>query len=306
MFERILVPLDGSLRAELVLSLVGRILRREDSEILLVRVMTYPGWFGKADLRYLQDAEREEAQKYIDRVVSRLSAKGMKVHGRVVDGSAADVILDTARSEGATLIALSTHGRSGFMRWALGSVAEKIARAADIPLLLLRSFRRSPKGELEPVISEELPFRRILVPVDGSPTSMSIVTPAEHLAQLYGSEILVVHVRTPLVPASPVLPGMEAALPLVQPHPPPAAEDESTEKAAERFRQAGLSVRRLSLEGDPASEILDLSETENVDLIALGTHGRSGLSRWALGSVAERVLRSATVPLLLIRTPSPK
>jgi nucleotide-binding universal stress UspA family protein len=64
-------------------------------------------------------------------------------------------------------------------------------------------------------------------------------------------------------------------------------------------------VRRLSLEGEPASTILELSATENVDLIALGTHGRSGLSRWALGSVAERVLRSAEVPLLLVRTPTP-
>ncbi len=310
MFERILVPLDGSPRAELILSQVGRILRREDAEVLLLRVVDIPIPMGspeisaQVDVTQLRAQERDAAQKYVHEVARRFSDRGAKVHGRVAEGSPADLILQTARSEGSTLIAMATHGRSGLARWALGSIAEKVARAADVPLLLVRSFRRSPKGDLEPMVPEELPFRRILVPVDGSATSMSIVTPAEKFAQLFGSEVLVVHVRPPFVPPSPVLPGMEAGMPLLQPPPLPAEKDETTEKAAERFRHAGLSARRLSLEGEPAAEILDVSSSEHVDLIALGTHGRSGFSRWALGSVAERVLRSAEVPLLLIRTPA--
>jgi len=310
MFERILIALDGSPRAEQILSQITRILKREDSELLLLRVVDIPEHAGgmelarALDIPALRRAEREEAQKYVHDLARRLAAKGAKVHGRIAEGPAAQTILETARAEGATLIAMTTHGRTGVARWLMGSVAEKVARASDVPLLLVRSFRRSSAGTFEPSTPEETPSRRILIPVDGSATSLSIVAPAEKFAQLYDSAILVVHVRPPFIPPSPVLPGMEAALPLLLP-PPPPANDEAVETAARRFRHAGLGVRTLSVEGEPACEILDLARAEGVDLIALGTHGRSGLSRWALGSVAERVLRSAEVPLLLVRTPGP-
>jgi nucleotide-binding universal stress UspA family protein len=303
MFERILVPLDGSARAELILSQVSRILRREDSEILLLRVVDAPAAFSRVSLGAIWDLEREEAQKYVHNLARRFHDKGAKVHARVAEGAPADVILDTARKEGSTLIAMSTHGRSGLVRWALGSVTEKVARASTVPLLVVRSFRRSSKGDLEPATPEELPFRKILVPVDGSPTSMSILDPAAKFGQLYGSDMLVLHVETPYVPPSPILPGMEVVLPSMVPPPTPTEKDPVTEKAAKRFVQAGLQATRLTTVGEPASEILDLSVNRGMDLVALGTHGRSGLSRWAMGSVAERVLRSTEVPLLIIRGP---
>ncbi len=305
MFECILVPLDGSPKAEVILSLIARILRREDSEILLLRVVDVPAAVGRVSLADVRNQEREDAQKYVHDVARRFSGSGAKVHGRVAEGSPAEVILEAAKNEGATLIAMSTHGRSGLARWALGSVAEKVARASDVPLLLVRSFRRSPKGDLEPIVPEEIPFRRILVPVDGSPTSMAVVEPARKFAQLYGSDILTLHVETPYVEPSPVLPGMEVTLPSMVPPATPSADDPATAKAAERFEQAGLKATRLTTVGDPAAEILDLSVNRGTDLIALGTHGRSGLARWALGSVAERVLRSGEVPILLVRAPSP-
>jgi nucleotide-binding universal stress UspA family protein len=173
-------------------------------------------------------------------------------------------------------------------------------------VLLVRSFRRSAKGDLEPLVPSELPFRRILVPVDGSPTSMSVIGAAEKFAHLYESEVLVLHVLPPYLPPGAMLPGMEVALPITRPEPTPSSEDPVTERAAERFRHSGLKVNRLSVEGEAASEILELSVNRSADLIALGTHGRSGLGRWALGSVAERVLRSTEVPLLLVRTPAAK
>ncbi|RPH35126.1 MAG: universal stress protein, partial [Planctomycetota bacterium] len=115
---------------------------------------------------------------------------------------------------------------------------------------------------------------------------------------------LLLHVELPYVPPSPVLPGMEITLPESAPPPTPSGQDEVTAKAAERFTQAGLEVSRLTTAGEPASEILDLSVDRGMDLIAIGTHGRTGLERWALGSVAERVLRSTEVPLLLVHTPA--
>ncbi len=306
MFERILVPLDGSPKAEVILSLIARILRREDSEILLLRVVDVPAAIGRTGMAEVRKQEREDAQKYIHDVARRFEGSGAKVHGRIAEGAPAQAILDVASAEGATMIAMSSHGRSGLARWALGSVAEKVARASDVPLLLVRSFRRTTKGDLEPIVPEEIPFRRILVPVDGSATSVSVVPAAEKFAQLYGSSVFVLHVEQPYLPPSPVLPGMEAALPLIAPPPTPSEEDAVTAKPAQRFEQTGLRAVRVTTVGEPAAEIIDFSINRGMDLIALGTHGRSGLARWALGSVAERVLRSGEVPILLVRTPAPK
>jgi nucleotide-binding universal stress UspA family protein len=306
MFERILVPLDGSPHAELILPQIGRILRRADAEIILLRVVDIPEAIGRVSLALLRQKEREEAQKYLHDLILRFGEKAEMINARVAEGWAADVILETARTEGATMIAMTTHGRSGLSRWALGSVAEKVARASGVPVLLVRSFRRSTKGDLEPLVPEELPFRRILVPVDGSPTSMAVIGSAEKFAQLYDSEVLALHVLPPYMPPGALLPGMEAAFPITRPEPLSSEEDKVTERAAERFRHAGLKVGRLTVEGEPASEILDLSANRGMDLIALGTHGRSGFTRWALGSVAERVLRSTEIPLLLVRAPAPK
>ncbi|HXX93144.1 MAG TPA: universal stress protein, partial [Planctomycetota bacterium] len=112
MFERILIPLDGSLRAELILSQVGRILRREDSEILLLRVVDVPRSIGRLDLESLRRAELEESELYLHDLARRFGERASKIHGRVAEGPAAETILDTARSEGSTMIAMSTHGRT--------------------------------------------------------------------------------------------------------------------------------------------------------------------------------------------------
>lgn len=290
MFERILIPLDGSPRAEVILSQVSRILRREDAEVLLLRV--------------LDDAPkaRQDAEGYIREVERRLSGRGARVRGRVVEGPVATAILDVAHQERATMIAMTTHGRGGLARWVLGSVAEKVARSSEIPLLLVRSFLETPAAPAAP----ELSFKRILVPVDGSPTSLAAVDATTEFARLFESQVLVLHVW-PIVlspiyvaPGVPVFSTDPAAIFLT----PSSDKDEMTAPAAERFRQAGVPVTRLSTSGDAASEILDQCIAKEVDLVALGTHGRSGVTRWVLGSVAERVLRHARTPVLLVRAKS--
>jgi nucleotide-binding universal stress UspA family protein len=222
-----------------------------------------------------------------------------------MEGPAAAVILDAAREEAATMIAMTTHGRGGLARWVMGSVAEKVARASDVPVLLVRSFRETPQGEIEPE-AQELPFRKILVPVDGSPTSIAVVDAVEEFARLFGSEVLVLHVwpiNLAPVYVAPGLPVFSTDPAGIFPIPTPE-KDEMTAPSAERLRRAGLQVTRITASGDAASEILDQCQTRGADLVALGTHGRSGVSRWVLGSVAERVLRHARTPILLVRTPS--
>jgi nucleotide-binding universal stress UspA family protein len=299
MFERILIPLDGSARAEAILGQVGRILHREDSELLFLRVIEPPPVADLEAPAFHLDRDREEAQKYVQAVTQRYAEKGVKAHGQVAEGAPARVILETAQTEGSTLIAMSTHGRTGMSRWLMGSVAEKVSRASEVPVLLLRSFRGTSDVPKEGARAAKTPFRKILVPVDGSPASMEVVAPTEKLALLYGSEILVLHVETPVV-----LPGMEMGV-IPVPLPTPSEEDPATARAVERFRQAGLRVRSHTVVGDPSGQILDESQQPDIDLIAMATHGRSGVSRWVLGSVAERVLRHATAPVLLVRVAAP-
>jgi nucleotide-binding universal stress UspA family protein len=301
MFGRILVPLDGSPRAELILSQIDRILRLKDSEVILYRSSHV-----QRDLENLSaeafDQVREEAKSYLENLARRLRDRGARVRIHVGEGVPEEMILDAAADERATMIAMTTHGRTGFARWSMGSVAEKVVRASTVPVLLVRTFRRSPNGEMQPAPAQELPFRRILVPVDGSGPSLASVGPALEFGKLTGAEIVVLHVRPPEIPPHAVLPGMEAAVPVQRPPRPGAAEDPVAAQAADRFRASGLKVVPVSVEGDAAAEILDRSAAQEVDLIVMGTHGRSGASRWLTGSVAERVLRASTVPILLVRS----
>src|SRR5437016_4847558 len=112
MFERILIPLDGSSRAELILSQVSRILRKEDSEILLLRVLDVPPMLRDLETVPFLLKEREKAEKYLGEVERRLSGQGAKVRGRVEEGPAAVAILEVARKENTTMIAMTTHGRT--------------------------------------------------------------------------------------------------------------------------------------------------------------------------------------------------
>jgi len=285
MFERILVPLDGSSRAELILSQVGRLLRRKDSKILLLRVVSSQKGSGKQ--------EREAAEKYIDDLIRRYSGRGARVGGRVVAGSTAESILTVCDREKATMIAMTTHGRAGLSRWLLGSVAEKVVRASSVPVLLVRSFL--PGGEeAQPSTAETVPFRKILVPTDGSSASEAVVDPAKEFAELFDSEILVLHAEYPYIIAGPEVVALPAPIAT------PSKDDDRTAGMAEAFRGAGIRVTRQTERGDSASVILDQSKAAGVDLIAMATHGRSGLSRWVLGSVAEQVLRHGSVPVLLV------
>lgn len=262
MFERILIPLDGSPLAETILEDVARILHRRDAEVLLLRAVGYP--VGRAG-----DPEAlAEAQAYARRMEERLAGQGARARGLVEIGSPAESILAAARREGADMIAMTTHGRSGLARWVFGSVAEKVIRASNVPVLVSRSFKGGRRR------SGELAIRSILVPIDESELSLQVIPAAAELAKLFDSRVVIVNILE-LTPVR-------------------VAED-----AARRFVGFGLDPEIRILEGDPAHTILDAAR--ETDLIAMCTHGRSGLSRWTLGSVTEKVLRHAEEPVLVVR-----
>lgn len=285
--ERILVPLDGSPRAEQILVQVARLLRREEAELMLLSVAE-PGGL-------------DAAARYLDATAGMLAKQGVRARTFAREGPVAESILKAAADENAGLIALSTHGRSGVARWLLGSVCEKILRAADAPVLLTRAFPKGPQGLPLPAGPGELPFRRLLVPVDGSDGSLHVVPAAAAFARLFGAEVDVLSVED--LPRPPL--GVDLPRPTRIPAPQPGPETvAAAEKAAKRFEAYGVAARALPAVGEPAALILETADALRSDLIAMATHGRSGVTRWALGSVTERIVRHATLPMLVVRARS--
>lgn len=278
MFERILVPLDGSATAEAVLPAVRRLLRRCDAEVLLFQAVSlYP----QPDLDYsgIAVALRNEAEEYIRKYEAHLSAQGVRVRGLVRLGSEADSILEAAEHEGATMIAMATHGRSGLARLVFGSVADRVLRASPIPVFVVRSIPAEEAAPAPPTDSDTTPFQRILLPLDGHEPSAPILHDVTEFARLFNSRVRLLHV---------IESGGELAFTELR-----------LRAAAETLEAAGVACDTMLRRGDPAPEILATAREDGAELIAMAAHGRSALSRLVLGSVTEKVLHSARVPLLV-------
>lgn len=298
MLDRILVPLDGSATAEAVLPQVKRLLKRKDTEVVLLRIV---------DLQPISEMEfgtvigmlMDDATKYASALEARLAADGVRVRSIVRNGTVAGTILDVADEVKATMIAMSTHGRSGVARWALGSVAEKVVRAGSVPVLLLRSFEDG-----KAVDAGERRIAKILVPIDGSRASIDAVPAAIAFAKLFDSRAVVLTIEE-IAGINPpaTFSGSTVERPAAAPAMPkdPTAED-LVRFASLSFAAEGIPTTLLRVSGEPAAEILHQSATQDADLIAMTTHGRSGPARWVLGSVAEKVLRGADVPVLLVKS----
>ena len=191
-------------------------------------------------------------------------------------GAPAEHIVQQAGDGPDTLILMSTHGRSGVGRWALGSVAEKVLHAANCPLMLVRAHSETP-------IAPEAAVKNIVVTTDGSALAESILPHAVGLSKALGSRIKLLRV-TPEDRAD-------------------ADERDHLLRIAERLNGEGVAdVTVEVLNGDPATAIVDYIDRSPTCLVAMTTHGRSGLGRWTLGSVTDRVVRHAAAPVLVLRS----
>jgi nucleotide-binding universal stress UspA family protein len=281
MLERILVPLDGSIRAQAILTELHVLLVRYDSEVILLRVVVPPTTMNPSVYARLLDERRADARAYLQRMVGELTGSGATARGVVYEGYPAEAILAGAREQAATLIALTTHGRTGLARWELGSVTEKVLRGSECPILVTRSFETAEAGATRDRQPAQAAIRRMLLPIDAGDLSLAAVGPAMELAVLCGAEMLLVHVLDDNLAGELPMPDIE--------------------RAQELVTAAGLHAEVVLERGDAADRLLAVAAERQADLIVMATHGRSGLKRWVLGSVAERVMRAAPVPLLLVR-----
>lgn len=288
MSKRILIPLDGSATAEQVLP-HALACSGPETELVLLRVLE-PVLLPDRGLA-LADSLKQEAGDALGELTLELARRGARVRARVAPAGPVDeTILAVAREEVVDLIALTSHGRRGLERWFLGSVAERLLRAAPVPVLLVRA---NPEAPLDWRQVEPPTYRRMLIPLDGSPLSET--------ALQFGQVVPLRPERVTLVQASdiPVFLGRdlldrEVLTDIL-------GESEEYLRSLSRAEELqGVEVRCQALDAMAWEAILELAEEGKVDLIVMATAGRSGLKRWLLGSVAEKVSRSAPCPLLLL------
>lgn len=325
MFRRILVPLDGSQRAERALSVAARLARASGGSLILLQVLTSPielAWEAmEAPVRLQEAFDRDQirAVDYFERLVASDKLAGLEITKEVLSGAPAQAILSVAHSSQVDLIVLCSHGYTGMTRWVLGSVAEKVARHAPVPVLVLR------EGGPVPAAPRPSPARplRALIALDGSVRAKAAIEPTAHLIAALAA------------PA-------EGALHLAQVVKPalPDTEDESfpqgdgktgLQKAKEYLSAIADQVREdlvapagadlklritwsVAVDTDVAPALIRLAENGEdaegsgvfggCDIIVMATHGYSGYQHWAMGSITERVLLTTKLPLFIVRPPN--
>jgi nucleotide-binding universal stress UspA family protein len=316
MLQSILVPLDGSTFGEQALPLAVSVARRAGAALRLLHVEPPVGSIYEeppllaehpsleARMRHRR---RHSGQSYLKGLLQRFpEPRPAPATCVVTEGEVAQTIRDQAALAGADLLVITTHGRGPLGRLWLGSVADELVRSLSVPILLVRPTDAGPDFVTEPV------FKHLLVPLDGTALAEQMLEPAADLGSLMGAGLTLMRVIKPVGPAGFLPDGDtlgEQTRELIE----RTQREENRlwdeagnylEAVAERLRGRSLRVRtRVAVEPHPAVALLEEARRQRTDLIALATHGRRGLSRMLLGSVADKVVRGSSLPVL-VRCPS--
>lgn len=309
--KTILVPLDGSTLAEQILPYVQVIAPLLGASVRLVQVVGEPvpesafvesltGLYGVSEpaahqyerSRVALDETLAMAESYLAARAVRLEDAGLRVSYDVQIGSAAEIIVDIARATHVNLIAMATHGYSGLRRWVLGSVADRVVRTATAPVLLIRATQYPQRS---------FALDRVLLPLDGSDLALQALPLARELASQSHAELVLVEAVSPEIESYPSL-AMEPVTPygttlsMLHEH-----AQRNLTSLASQVQATDANVTTIVENGPAAEVIVDEAARRNISLIVMATHGRGGLRRWAMGSVADKVLHAAHVPLVLVR-----
>jgi nucleotide-binding universal stress UspA family protein len=299
--KTIIVPLDGSALAEQVLPYVRLLAGMLGADIRLLHVLTddestgmiaaggvprmttvgmpatYPELWRRA-----RELLREQAEIYLESQIVALRAEGFQAASEVRAGVPYRSIAECAEAAPEPLIVMATHGYGGLRRWAVGSVADKVIQAARVPVFLVRSRDGAPDGVP--------PFKRILVPLDGSELATAALELALELARGAGAELILLRAveRQPPYMTAQILRRNQATA-------------ELSALVSQLGSQAPVTPVVAADYSDAAEAIVEEAARRRADLIVMATHGYGGVQRWLLGSVADKVLQAAPAPLLLVR-----
>jgi nucleotide-binding universal stress UspA family protein len=300
MINHILVPLDGSALAECVLPHVKAIAPVTNARITLLRVLQ-PAQNGR-DTPVVDPVEwhlqKQNAEKYMERVVGRLNESGiLGVESVILEGNPAGVVIDFARSNNVDLIVLSTHGRSGLSGWNVSGVVQKILLRSYKSTLLVRAY-------LPPTTqTTKIRYKRLFVGMDCSPRSEFVLPFAINLAQFHKSQLILETVieKPRLINRMPV--SEETAELVTQ------FVEKNFQAASHYFKQllAQFSTKELKIKthisiGENAIAVLhDMAEEANADLVLLVAHGETGERRWPYGSVTTSFIAYGNTSLLIMQ-----
>ena len=320
MFKRILVPLDGSELAERALPVAARLARASEGTLLLLRVADIPieNQPGKTPAQTYGEKALEKgldtALEYLESIAVSEEVADIDIEAEALLGAVAPTILSCAQSRDADMIVMCSHGYTGFKRWSMGSVTEKVARQSPVPVLVVREESILP-AETQPGAQHPL---TALVTLDGSTLAEAALAPA---AQVIAALAAPAQAKLHLLEVVSVMPSYgklrsQAAFDSEM-------REEEKQKAAAYLKAATERLQEtvpgniniaitfsVEVETDIAESILKVAEKpEHVqsgdvptcDLIVMATHGRGGLPRWLMGSVTERVMHTTKLPLLVVR-----
>jgi nucleotide-binding universal stress UspA family protein len=296
MFTSILVPLDGSSFAERAIPVAVALARRTRARIELVHVndpRVYPSGVPMPDRRFDNEL-RSGVHDALDSLARRLSAgRAGEITVTYLDGAIAPSLEQYIVASGPDLVVMSTHGAGGVSRLWLGSVADHLVRHSSVPVLLVRP------GATGATRGEPL-FRHILVPLDGSTLAERALEHAVTLATPGETTFTLLRVVVPVSVASQPYVGDGVAINRenmeLREHDAKAYLDRLRGDLSENgFETATSILSHWAI----ASSVLQYAAEHNVDLISVATHGRGGVARVLLGSVADKILRGAETPLLI-------
>jgi nucleotide-binding universal stress UspA family protein len=316
MFKRLLLPLDGSARAEQAIPVAACLAHATDGSLIFLSVLPLAGnWIWQEDPLLAREAlsvEHEARRVRLEQLTHTPLLAGREMIQEIVRGSPATTILATVQTRQADLIVLCSHGRTGLKRWALGSVAQKIARSSPVPVLILNEQAGTP-------LSAQISTRpiRVMVALDGSPLAERALQPAIHLSTAlsapFPGALHLVH----------ILP-LSLAFEYGQEDRVAKRRRESMQKAQVYLAQMQKQVlannptisvtSTLAINQDIAGTLISIAEmgegeglnepAGTSDLIALTTRGRGGFERWVIGSIAVRILSATRLPFLIVHTSS--
>lgn len=287
MTKTILVPVDGSALSERSVSYAAALAGPLGAQLLLIRAVLTMKPRSSADERFNSEVIRE-VEEELQRLGESCLAKGVSSETLTWHDEAGWAILEAASEKQSDLIVMSTHGRGGLGRWLYGSVADRVLRSAEAPIILV------PPGAHDDWETAQ-PFR-IVVAVDGSAFAEEAIEPATELAQGLGAEVqLVCAVDPPYYWVGP------DAYAVYDPSAESAAARDYAESIAATLRKSGVVASVEVSWGQPDRVILNAAREFGAHLIVLATHGRGGMARLAMGSVTQAVLHRSMVPLMIVR-----
>jgi nucleotide-binding universal stress UspA family protein len=300
MARPLLVPLDGSQLAERALPYAVQLAQARQTGLVLGRAVVAPMPSG-FDWERQQLAAMQAAETYLGEVAARVATRGLTVEPLVTYGPATAEILRVCRDIDAAEIVMATHGRTGLSHLLYGSVAEAVLAGSDVPVFLVHARPGEPTGFM---FDPRAP--RVMVTLDGSEFAEAALAPALEFAGTRGELLLL---RAMPVPDGVVRGAGGQIVAYVD-----QLEDDARREASAYLRSVaqrlertapGIRVSQVVRIGEPAPSIVEAATDRVVDLVVMATHGRTGIGRAVLGSVAGRVLQWGRTPLLLVHPPAP-